>query len=379
MKCIDNVLGQDGVYRPSLPLPEDLHMSMANGPRTLCYSFPDMIRKQGHEHWVMTHYKNAQMNSEYIPIMDNPRVKGVVYLTDWRLIETSEGVYDTAPLVSILDYMHARGKKVIFRCLAKTYAGTVTDPVGALPQTLAIPDYIVLDHATYGGDPYRGGIHKVFLIENSVYVHKGWGAQFENSAVLNKWNAMVTAVGAVIKTHPAFKGWIGPDESTRSALSGSGLPPGVTLATVTAANKAIWQHDVEVYGSGRVWPVINYLDTTGPNAEAIQSVIDLQSWAVQNGMNVAVSDTYILPDRFSQFTQPVYYSTPRQDLQQGRATLVHVDYLSLFTPSGYTMNERMRKCALQTYRLGADITVWNPWPPDPSVWPAQQLAIDATA
>lgn len=378
MKLASIVLS-GGVNVPSIDLGAT-SIRICNGEKYISYNAEDELPNVGHENWLLAPYRGASMGagSETLPLMEDVRIKGIVWTTDWRTLETSEGVYNFAPTLRALDQALSLGKKLIVRVYAKTYSGAFTDPAAANPTTLLVPDYIVDNPAVYGGAAYRGGIYKVY----SGGVAVGWGPVFETAAVRARWKALVTAAGAAIGSHAAFAGWMGPDESTRSAYTGSGLPAEINQAAVIAANQDIWTHDISVFGSIKVWPVINYIDSTETIAVSNQATIDLQTWVATQGMNIAVSDTYRVPEKVTRYLQPVYYSLPRNDLAANRKTLVHVDLLSLgANDAGLT--ERMIETARQAHRLGADITVWNPYPVSAgghaNYFVAQKVGMDATA
>lgn len=368
-----------GVLRPASTFPDEMECCIFNGQQYLCYSNADRFRKAGHEHWMMAPFKNASLlNAEVAPVIEDARISGIVWTTDWRTLETSLGVYSFSSMLTQLNRCLALGKRMIVRVIAKTYSGAYTDPGAANPTPLALPDYIVNDNATYGGAQYRGGIYKVYLSGSPV----GWGAQFEADAVRTRWKALVSAAATAIGSHAAFAGWIGPDESARSSWTGSALPTGITQAAVIAANQDIWANDAVLFGTAKVWPNINYIDSTETIAASNQATIDLQAWCAAQSMNIALSDTYLVPGSVTQYLQPVYFSTPRADLAAERKHLVHIDLLSLGANDA-GLGQRMIDLARQSYRLvGAGITAWNPYVAsaggNAAYWTAMQAAIDAT-
>ena len=350
--------------------------------RWLCYEPSDNLRRAGHEHWIKYPYASAQnplTHGDIAAYLEDPRISGIVYLTRWRLLETSLGVYDFSKIITALDRCQSLGKRMAIRIVCKIYDGNITDPGGAIPVStnLAIPDYIPADSATYGGSSFRGGIYPVYISGTGL----GWGAQFENAAVMARWKALVTAAGAAFGSHPAFAGWTGPDESTRSAWNGSALPAGMSFATVSAANREIYQHDAATFGASKCWPAINYVDSTASLATANDATIAEQTWAAQQGYNIAFTDTYPIPETATVFMQPVYWNDIRAQLASGRQIMATVDNLSLGANDA-DLPQRMIRCARQTYRLGADITVWQYFTGDSALraawWAAQQAAMDAT-
>lgn len=374
----------DGVRRPlgGWPLNAGCTLQLGGnfGNRWLCYAAEENRRNRGHEHWIKAPYNNASLtHSDSASYLEDSRINGCVWLGTWRAMEPTQGGYNFTAMLAALDRCAALGKKMIVRVVAKVYTGNIADSESAipLPANLAVPDYIPSDASTYGGTNNRGGIHPVYLSGNGV----GWGAQFENAAVMARWKALVTAAKAVIGSHAAFAGWIGPDESTRSAYNGSGLPNGVTFATVSAANREIYQHDALTFGVSNAWPCINYIDSTASLATANDAVIAEQTWAAQQGYNIAFSDIYPVPEAATVFMQPVYWNDIRARMVGGRKILSHVDLLSLgANDSG--LAARMMRCATQSYRLGSDITAWHYFVSNgtdrAAYWAAQQAAIDAT-
>lgn len=348
--------------------------------RFLCYEESDNQKRAGHENWILAPYRSSNvLSSDVLPYLENEQISGIVWTVLWRTLEPTEGSYSWTLLDSLLSKCQELGKKCIVRVFAKTYSGGFSDPAGAIPVAgnMAVPDYIASDNATYGGAAFRGGIYPVYLSGSPV----GWGAQFENTAVLNRWKALVSAARARIGGNEAFHGWIGPDESTRSAWTGSALPSGISFATVSAANREIYEHDLSEFGAAKCWPCINYIDNTATPATANDQTIAEQVWAAQQGLNVAYSDTFPMPDTANAFMQPVYWSDVRASMASGRKILVHVDGLSLgANDSGLT--SRMYRCAIQTYRLGADITAWAYWSSNSTdraaYWAAQLEAMSST-
>lgn len=386
MKVVNTTLGGDGNRRPaSGDFPKNVSVALSLGAnfshRWLCYDSADNLRRPGHQHWIKAPYFNcfSLTHSDIASYLEDPRISGIVYLATWRVLETSQGVYDFAKVIAALDRCAVLGKKMIVRVVAKVYYGNITDPGGAIPVpgNLNIPDYLLSDSATYGGTAFRGGVYPVYLGGSGV----GWGAQFETTAVLNRWKALVTAAGAAFGNHAAFAGWTGPDESTRSAWNGSSLPSGLSFATVSGANRAIYQHDAATFGAAKCWPCMNYIDSEKSLAIANDDTAAELIWAVQQGYNLALSDTYPMPETATVFMQPAYWADYRASMAEGRKALTHVDLLSLGANDA-GLPDRMRRCAVQTYRLGSDITAWHYFVSNATdraaYWAAQQAAIDAT-
>jgi len=349
--------------------------------RWLSYSLADNIRASGHENWIKSPYNNSSLtHADSAAFFEDSRIRGVVWTVQWRTLETSLGVYSFTSALAALNRAAALGKKVIVRVVAKTYSGNILDSDAAIPlaANLGVPNYIPSDSGTYGGTSNRGGLYPVYLGGVGV----GWGAQFETAAVRDRWTALVTAAQAAIGSHAAFAGWIGPDESARSSYNGASLATGHSFETVSTANRDIYAHDIATFGVSRCWPCINYVDSEKSLATANNDTIAEQTWTAQQGVNIAHSDTYPMPETASVFMQPVYWSNVRSSMTSGRKILTHVDLLSLGeNDSG--LSDRMLRCARQTYRLGSDITAWHYFVADSVIraayWAAQTAAMDATA
>jgi len=384
MRVLETEAAVDGARKPVGGWPSNAGCAINLGAnfsnRWLCYEPNDNLRRAGHEHWIKSPYNNASLtHSDSAEYLEDSRISGVVWTCTWRALETSEGIYSFTALLAALNRCAALGKRMIVRVVAKVCTGNITDSAAAIPlaANLAIPDYIPSDSGTYGGTSNRGGIYAVYLSGTGV----GWGAQFENAAVMARWKALVTAAKAAIGTHSAFAGWIGPDESTRSAWTGAALPTGITFATVSAANREIYQHDATTFGASLCYPCLNYIDSTASLATANDATIDEQIWAAEQGYNIAFSDIYPMPETATIFMQPVYWNDIRASMASGRKILSHVDLLSLGSnDSG--LSARMMRCATLSYRLCSDITAWHYFVSDSAdravYWAALQAAMNAT-
>lgn len=373
-----------GVRRPLGGWPSDAGCAINLGTnfsdRWLCYAPEDNLRNLGHQHWIKAPYSNASLaHADSASYLEDSRISGCVWTCTWRAMEPTQGTYSFAAMLAALDRCASLGKRMIVRVFAKVYTGNITDSDAAIPLAvnLAVPDYIPSDSATYGGAANRGGIYPVYLSGVGV----GWGAHLDRAAVLERWKALVTAAKAAIGAHAAFAGWIGPDESSRSAYNGSGFPDGITFATVSATNRAIYQHDAATFGAANCWPCLNYIDSTASLAAANDAAIGEQTWAAQQGYNIAFSDIYPVPEAATVSMQPVYWTDTRAQMTAGRHILSHVDLLSLGANDA-GLPARMIRCATQSYRLGSDITAWHYFVSNSSdraaYWAAQRAAIDVT-
>lgn len=385
MRVLETATAGDGVVKPVGGWPSNggcaINLGGNFSNRWLCYEPNDYLRRSGHQHWIKSPYNNVSSltHADVASYLEDARISGIVWTVTWRALETSLGVYDFTKLTAALDRCAVLGKSLIVRVIAKVYTGNITDSGAAIPlaANLALPDYIPSNSGTYGGTSNRGGIYAVYLGGTGV----GWGAQFENAAVMVRWKALVTAAKAAIGSHAAFAGWIGPDESTRSAWTGSALPAGLTFATVSAANREIYQHDATTFGADKCYPCVNYIDNTAALSSANDATIAEQTWAAQQGYNIAFSDVYPIPEAATVYMQPVYWNDVRASMTGGRKILSHVDLLSV-TPNDSDLGARMLRNATQSYRLGSDITAWHYFTGNSTdraaYWAAQKAAIDAT-
>lgn len=343
--------------------------------RWLCYTEYDNLRRAAHQHWYVTTYDNASLTNpaETLYLLDS-RIQGVVWRCNWAAFEASLGVYDFLTLTSALQRASLAGKQLVARLWCKTYYG-YDNPGGTIPTYLNIPAYIATDNATYGGAAFRGGIYPVYLSGAA----SGWGPFFETPAVMTRMKALLTAMAAAVQASPyysAFAGISAPDESTRSAYNGSGLPAPITEAATTQANKDIYTHCASVFGADKVWPVINYVDSENSIATANVNTRALADWSVAQGYNFSFSDVFRIPSQVAS-SQPVYWMN-RPAVATGRKVMVTIDQLSHGADdAGLTAREIEN--AQQSYRLGADITAWFPYPAGgANYWTAIKAAIDAT-
>lgn len=328
-----------GVIAPDSAPPSSWDIGVFNGQKYIWWERSDRLRRAGHQHWIITGSSFAYLgDTQYYaqPLLDT---SGVVYIVKWNDWETAQGVYAVAAMQSALDYCAARGKKLIIRFVWKSYQDAAAVPA---------PAYVVADPATYGGDPGKGGLRRVYSDTAPI----GWGARLENAALLARFKAAISAFGQ-FKTHFAFAGFMF-DESTWSCFAVSAMPDGLTKEIILSAVKDYYAHAASVFAGYDVYPNVNYVE--GEASEGIevlyQEARDLSAWCIAHGMRRGITDTYPQPRALSRFMQPVYAIPP-----DATTTLVHVDYLSMGNDDA-GLTQRMIDCATQTARIGADITVW---------------------
>lgn len=401
-----------GIADRAGPLEKNPVMSYTNGAMYISYTANDRLRKKGHQHWMLAPFLNSYAGgsaadgsnsgaNEVSNVLEDPRISGIVWTVNWKQIETAFNVYDMTAILRILRRCAYLKKKCIIRGFDKTYSGAFLNTPGVAPTTINVPTYLTLDPGTYGtgvtGDPtFRGGLYLVY--QSGVAV--GWGAFLENDNTRARWKAMVAYIAAQLAlpqnalAASAFAGWAGPDESTRSAYDGSGLPAGMTAATIAAANRDIYLNDFTCFGNALLcWPHINYIDNLDTRLASNAFAQGEQAWVASQGMNNAVTDVYVLPTSGKADIQPVYQTTPRTDLAktgtnpatggQGAATSITIDALSsLGAYNAGTAAAITLANGIQANCMGADLTVWNPLTAtaggnaDARWWPAMQDAID---
>lgn len=325
----------------------------------LSYAAADSLRLPGHRHGILAPWADAYIEpgSQLYPIVSDPRISVFEYLTTWRTLEPRPGAYNFVELHRAFKRCHAIGVDFVLRSLAKSYV------IGA---ALPVPDYIAA---------VANGTYAVY--SNGVAV--GVGAMFENDYVRGRWKALMAAIAHQFAASKTLIGVIGPDESSRSAWTGTGLPAGMSSTAIMNANSDMWRNDAALFGASRAMPCVNFVDGTETQAVTNANARTLQSWAVSQGMSLAVSDTFPLPQAMRQSLQAVYFQMPIPSMAVGTNVLVNVDHMSNIVAPGGDLWELERDNAIQTYRLGATITAWNPEPMSgPNIWAAQRAAIDAT-
>lgn len=279
-----------------------------------------------HENWMMPDATNVPLSAAYYAqcVTDTD---GVLYPVSWLNMEIVEGIYNFSTIINALDYVHARGKKLIARVFYKSYSGAAAKP---------LPAYILNDEATYGGAVNSGG-----LCTNAF---GGYTPRFDNVNVMARFKALITAMAIEIHSHPALRG-VGPDESAWSFGAGFGAT-GLKAAQVRAAHREKCLHFQSCFPGKEVYPFYNYCDGS-TNAEIVAEL----KWSLEQGMCAGITDTHRVPEMLAG-VQPVasVYPVPQK-------TIMCVDFLSSgANDSGLT--ERYLENARQTAAAGADITVW---------------------
>lgn len=313
---------------------DELRCAVYNGTQCFRYFKDDEARPAGHQYWMMVNSGNAFLNNDYHrqAVLDT---SGVVYLLKWRDVETSQGVYNTAPLVTAANYLASLGKKLIIRIFWKTYTDTADPPTN--PQ---VPDYIKNDEATYGGAAGKGGLYQMWNGTTPF----GWSARLDNANVNARFRLLVDAIASAISGHSALQG-AAFDESTWSVYNSStGLPVGLTAATQIQTMKDLYTYLQGKFPGMEIYPNVNYTEGTDSDTRA------LQQWCIDQGMLVGITDTFRPADMW-RGKQPVYELMPRST-----KTLVHVDHMSMGADDA-GLTARMVENFRQTARLGADITV----------------------
>jgi len=350
-----------GLYEPAGPLDGSPVVSVNTTLDYLSYNANDNLRVPGHRHFMLAPWQDAYIGGgQLYPILADPLLSGIVLTTTWRTLEPSKGTYDLTVIKNAVATCKALDRDLILRIFDKNYY------VGA---KLPYPDYVgAMANATY--PVYQGG-HAV-----------GTGAMLENPEVRRRWKMLQAVIAAAFAFEPCLVAVIGPDESARSAWNGSGLPAGVTMEAVVESNMDVWSHCRDLFGASRTMPCINYVDGTETQAVTNAASRMLLSWAVAEGMSIAVSDAFDLPRQMSQYLQPPYFDLPHPDQAPGTLVVGHVDQMSLKVPAdgSMTLDQVMVSDAVATYRLGCNVTAWNVNPNGgPEIWASQKRAIQSTA
>lgn len=308
--------------------------------------------RPGHKHYVLTDGYDAILVAAYYKqcVLD---MEGVIYKLTWRECETSEGVYDFTNLKRSLDFAQTEGKGFIIRLLYKSYIDT---------EPKRIPDYILNDHATYGGDAGSGG-----MILNQF---DGYTPRMQNQALMARFKAFIAACGKAVGNHPALEG-VSLDESTWSLSYDSGTwpVPGLKAQDLIDAFAALNQQWRDSFPGKDVYVFINFFEDSSP-AKTRSVLLDY----VAKGYLPAVTDTKRRPENNNtlQDVAPLY------PFPEDVRSMICVDYMSTGeNDSGLT--ERMVANAMETARVGSWITGWYMrGGSDSAWWAAIKAAIAAT-
>lgn len=282
---------------------------------------------KGVRYWMTFSVPNGSLaDPTYSPCVDE--TEGVIYLSRWIATEGARGVYNFSSIRNALDYVGARGKKLILRMFYKSYDFSWPKPV---------PIDIVNDHITYGGTPALGGV-----VLNSF---GGYTARFDNDQVRSRYYGMLSALADEIAGHPALFG-VAPDESAWSIPS---LPSGLTSQRLIDLFLDHLAKLRELFPTQIVFPYVNYLE--GSNHERTREVLK-QTLAL--GYAASLTDIFRIPEQLAR-VQPVAPLYPLDSF-----TLASIDGLSYGNDEGLpALKERMRENCRQAAAMGANIVAWN--------------------
>lgn len=133
----------------------------------------------------------AERFALYDSIANESAIKGVNFMMrwGWRLMEPSYGVYNLDWLEDELDYLHARGKKMLFWPFFGRWGGTYSDSW----RTTATPDYALNSTYGYGIASVNGAIGGIY---------REWVP-----IVRARLDALCIAIGQRFDSHPALEGF----------------------------------------------------------------------------------------------------------------------------------------------------------------------------
>lgn len=245
-----------------------------------------------HRNFMMTDGAAVNLTASYYTEGLTDLFDGVVWIFRWRDIETSEGVYNFSTLDATLNYLGQRGKQCIPRLFLKSFLDPNDPPTSG---DIVVPDYVLNNHALYGGATGSGGMLRGYKYTNGVPVWQGWTVDVTNSFVQARIKALVEAVVERASGYLAHAGFC-YDEFVLG-LYHDVWPSGMSTATQDVAIKSLITHAAAVQGASDVYIGMNYLDADPPpNYPAVKA---MAQWIHQRGIKL------MLPDVFSQ-ELPVY-------------------------------------------------------------------------
>jgi hypothetical protein len=195
----------------------------------------------------------SSISSQISKVEDSPEIKGATIAYAWGVVEPSLGNYDWEPIYRHLDYLSARGKKLILSINVKCFG---TDCAKLAPSNLS---------------------GEVFVTprEAPTQIVEIW-----ESANMDAYIALWQALGAEFDGNPALEMVLGA-ESTPS-LQGS-TPAGYTKPVYAEQLKRMYSAQAEAFPTTNVAANINFLG---------QEVSGLMEHAYQAGVGRALPDVF---------------------------------------------------------------------------------------
>lgn len=112
-------------------------------------------------------------------LQDYPVVRGIQKRYFWEDMEISKDQYDFSQIIADLSYVHSKGKLLVVQIQFKTFNN----------NHRPYPAYLLTSE-------YDGGIYEAS--------GKGWNLKLWNVGVLNRFKALLLALGAATDSHPAL-------------------------------------------------------------------------------------------------------------------------------------------------------------------------------
>jgi hypothetical protein len=188
-------------------------------------------------HYLKTQGNHAQSDIEdYLVSIDNqlakvndsPEIRGAQVAYAWGVVEPSLGNYNWEPIYRHLDYLSARGKKMILSVHTKCFG---TDCANLAPSNLS---------------------GEVFLTPNG----RTQTTELWEDANMDHYITLMQAVAAEFDDNPALEIILGA-ESTPSLRGAS--PPGYTREIYAAQLKRMYSAQAEAFKKTNVIANVNYL------------------------------------------------------------------------------------------------------------------------
>jgi hypothetical protein len=133
----------------------------------------------GHYILLSNDYGNAEMDTRLEEFKDITVLRGFQRRYFWEDMEISKDQYDFSKIIADLNYVHSKGKLLVVQIQFKTFNN----------NHRPYPAYLLTSE-------YDGGIYEA--------AGKGWNLKLWNEGVLDRFKALLSALGAATDSHPAL-------------------------------------------------------------------------------------------------------------------------------------------------------------------------------
>lgn len=151
----------------------------------------------GQVKWNPGHYARITGDTPSIAAIESfginhPGFTGVVIRIPWKTLEPAKDQYDLSRIQYYLDYLAPMGKHLIIEFRERNYGASATN------NNDAVPDYMM-------GSIVKGSGQNI------------WLPNYGDPEVINRYVALLTAIGAAYDSHPNFEGFQSGEQAIYSA------------------------------------------------------------------------------------------------------------------------------------------------------------------